>query len=171
VARRPKRDPAALVRTLCERISEGELVAQVIADLGISRNDVWRWTEADAALRDAYARAREQQAHAVAEQALVAAHGLDDYAQAVRVVLEREEARLDGMEGKEYAAHQAFVNSLRHAAVTRDKLRVDTLKWTASKLAPRDFGERQAVEVTGKDGAPLPAPVLYMPQNGRDAGT
>jgi hypothetical protein len=171
VARRPKRNPATLVRTLCERISEGELVAQVIADLGIARRDVWKWCEADPALGALYARAREEQAHAVAEQALVAAHGIDDFAKAVRLVIAREDDRLDELTGKEREAHMAFVNSLRHAAVTRDKLRVDTLKWTASKLAPKAFGDRQAVEVTGKDGAPLPAPVLYMPQNGRDAGT
>jgi hypothetical protein len=155
VARRPKRDPAALVRTLCERISEGELVVQVVADLGISRRDVWNWCEADPALAAAYARARERQAHAIAEQAIVAAHGLDDYAAAIEAVLTIEEAKADAMTPPQAAAHRSFVNSLRHAAVTRDKLRVDTLKWTASKLAPKDFGERQAVEMTGKGGAPL----------------
>lgn len=151
-----RRNPRVLVTTLCERISEGETVSQVCAELGIAKRDVWNWTEADPALRAQYARARELQAHAVAEQAMVAAHGMDDYAQAVAIVIEHEEDRLDGMEPKARAAHQSFINALQHAAVSRDKLRVDTLKWTAGKLAPRHYGDKQQVEHSAKDGAPIP---------------
>ena len=152
----PRRNKRALITTLCERISEGETVTQVCADLGIAKRDVWNWTEADADLRAQYARARELQAHAVAEQAIIAASGIDDYATAVAVVLEHEEDRIDDMEPKAAAAHRSFVNALRHAAVQRDKLRVDTLKWTAGKLAPRHYGDKQQVEHSAKDGAAIP---------------
>ena len=152
----PRRNKRVLITTLCERISEGETVTQVCAELGIAKRDVWNWTEAEPEMRAQYARARELQAHAGAEQAIVAASGMDDYATAVSIVLEHEEDTLVSMEPKARAAHQSFINALRHAAVQRDKLRVDTLKWTAGKLAPRHYGDKQQVEHSAKDGAAIP---------------
>lgn len=97
----------------------------------------------------------------MAEQALVAARGVDDYARAVVLVLEREEAQLDDLSGPAREAHRNFVNALRHGAIQRDRLRVDTLKWSASKLAPRVYGDRTAHEHTGKDGTPITLAVRY----------
>jgi hypothetical protein len=148
-------DRAELGRQLCERIARGELVSRVCADLKLDVSTPWRWGEDDEEFRKAYARARELQAHAVAEQAIEAAHGMDDYAEAVELVLEREEATLEDMEPRERMAHQSFLNSLRHSAVQRDKLRVDTLKWTAAKLAPRHYSDRQQVEHATPDGKPF----------------
>ena len=49
------------------------------------------------------------------------------------------------------------------------RLRMDALKWTASKLAPKKYGDKDTQEHTGKDGVPLaPAVVMYqLPDNGR----
>lgn len=151
-----KRNKRKLILELCERIAEGETVTAVCADLGIAKRDVWNWTEASKDLRARYARARELQAHAVAEQAMLAAHGIDDFARAVQIVLEHEDQRLEDMEPKAAAAHRKFLNALHHASVQRDKLRVDTLKWTAGKLAPRHYGEKQQIEHSAKDNAPIP---------------
>lgn len=41
------------------------------------------------------------------------------------------------------------------AAVQAAKLRVDTRKWYASKLRPAVYGERKAMELTGKGGGPI----------------
>lgn len=35
------------------------------------------------------------------------------------------------------------------------QLEVDTLKWLLCKLMPHKYGDKQALEVTGKDGSPL----------------
>lgn len=35
------------------------------------------------------------------------------------------------------------------------RLQVDARKWVASKLLPKVYGEKQQLEHTGKDGAPL----------------
>lgn len=35
------------------------------------------------------------------------------------------------------------------------RVRVDARKWVAARLHPKQWGDKQAVEVTGKDGAPL----------------
>jgi hypothetical protein len=40
-------------------------------------------------------------------------------------------------------------------AVARSKLRLDTRKWILSKMLPKIYAERTAVEHTGKDGAPI----------------
>lgn len=169
-AKPPKRNKRKLILELCERIAEGETVTAVCSDLGIAKRDVWNWTEASKDLRARYARARELQAHAVAEQAMLAAHGIDDFAKAVEIVLAHEEERLENMSPKAAAAHRSFINSLQHASVQRDKLRVDTLKWTAGKLAPRHYGERQQIEHSAKDNAPIPFTfTIDSPKSERDS--
>jgi hypothetical protein len=42
-----------------------------------------------------------------------------------------------------------------NAAVQAARLAVDTRKWLASKLLPERYGDRQQVEMTGRDGEPL----------------
>lgn len=39
---------------------------------------------------------------------------------------------------------------------------IDTEKWEACKFYPKMYGDKQAVEVTGKDGAPLAPPVINI---------
>ena len=40
-------------------------------------------------------------------------------------------------------------------AVTRSRLRIDARKWLASKLAPKECGDKLAAEVNGPDGGPV----------------
>ena len=47
------------------------------------------------------------------------------------------------------------------AAVAAARLRVDTRKWFASKLAPRKYGDRSAVELSGPEGGPIPQKVAH----------
>lgn len=37
--------------------------------------------------------------------------------------------------------------------IARSKLRVDSRKWLLSKLAPKKYGERQALEISNPDGS------------------
>jgi hypothetical protein len=39
--------------------------------------------------------------------------------------------------------------------INRDRLRVDTRKWIASKLKPKKYGDKTTTEVTGADGGPI----------------
>ena len=41
------------------------------------------------------------------------------------------------------------------ADVQRSRLQVDTRKWLMSKIAPKRFGDRVAMEHTGRDGGPI----------------
>lgn len=67
-------DRAKVMAELCAQISTGKLVATVAKRLGVTRGQIHQWTSEDTdegrAFRDAYARAREEQAHAIAEEAL-----------------------------------------------------------------------------------------------------
>jgi hypothetical protein len=148
-------------------MSQGELAVDVCASLGIDRHTPYDWCRDDPAFDAMYARARELQAHAFSEQLVKAAYGLDDYAQAVALVLACEERRIDELPDRERNAAYAMLNSLRNAAVQRDRLRVDALKWTTSKLFPRVYGDKQAVEHTGAVGSY----VVEVPATEPDAAT
>ena len=41
------------------------------------------------------------------------------------------------------------------AAVNRDRLKVDTLKWLLNKALPKVYGDKVMAELTGKDGGPI----------------
>lgn len=157
------RDPAdiaTLQRELCERVALGETVHEVCEDIGIARSTPWRWAQDDAAFRDTYARARELQAHALAEQTMLIAAGNDSLSIAWRVGLE---ALADEVERADPASRQSLrslLNSLENGLIQRNRLRVDTLKWFTSKIAPKLYGERTQHEVTGKDGGEMLVRVL-----------
>jgi hypothetical protein len=78
-----------------------------------------------------YARACEERAHFLAEDAMAVADAV------VPMV--------DTQHGRHMDA----------AAVNKQRLRVDTRKWFASKLYPKVYGDRVATEVTGADGGPV----------------
>lgn len=137
-------DRAAIVAAICEQISKGDLAKDACKKAGITRATLHNWTSTDRALLDAYARAREEQAHALAEQAVEIANGEDP------LTLAREDAieeYAEAIAGESNAAQK--VRALESNLIQRDKLRVDTLKWMTSKIAPRDYGERQFQEHSG----------------------
>lgn len=93
------------------------------------RSTVFRWLNTPSLERfcDQYARAREAQADRFAEEILqIADDGKND-----TYVDENGVKRVD----------QDNVN--------RSKLRVDARKWLASKLAPKKYGDKQQVEMSG----------------------
>lgn len=71
--RPPTHDREAVMAKVCQRIALGELVDAAAKAEGVDRVTVWRWTEEDDAMRNAYARARESQAHAMAEAVIALA--------------------------------------------------------------------------------------------------
>ena len=114
-------DRAKVGPKLLDMVAKGELVKTACDKCGIGRTTLRHWLEADEPFRFAYARAREDQAHALAEEAIAIADSEADTPEAVQ----------------------------------RDRLRVDTRKWLASKIAPRLYSERQALELSGPDGGPI----------------
>lgn len=93
----------------------------------------WLADEANGSLREQYARAREAQADALAEEILQIA---DDG---------RNDTYTDD-DGRTIVDHDV---------IARSRLRVDARKWLASKMAPRKYGDKITQEHTGAGGAAL----------------
>lgn len=114
---------------ICERMSDGESLRDICKDAAMpDKKTVLRWVEAREDFRDQYARARE---------ALV-----DHWAE--EIVAEANNTAGDiGADGRGNSAN-----------VQRSKLKIDTLKWLMSKIAPRKYGEFNRQEVSGPNGGP-----------------
>lgn len=125
---RPSRYTAQLAAAICWGLVEGNSLRRLCsADEMPDRHTVFRWLDANDTFRLQYARARELQAHALADEAL----DISDDSSADRVATEDGE-RVD------------------YEHIQRARLRVDTRKWMAGKLLPRVYGEKTLH--TGADG-------------------
>lgn len=63
-------DRLAIVRKVCRAISKGDSVKDACREAGIRAARLHEWTREDSVLASVYARAREQQAHSLAERAI-----------------------------------------------------------------------------------------------------
>ncbi len=103
---------------------------------------VFRWLGKDkaseefATFRDNYAHAREAQADTLAEETLEIS----------------DDGRNDWMERQSESEKGAGINTgwvLNGEHVQRSRLRVDTRKWFASKVAPKKYGDKITQEHSG----------------------
>jgi hypothetical protein len=125
-----------LADEICERLASGQSLIKISKMNGMpcfATMFNWLADPSKSGFLDKYTRAREIQAHYMAEEIL-------DIADSVE---------LDWMpdaEGK---------SRLDHEHIQRSKLRVDSRKWLASKLLPKKYGDRLATTLTGEDGGPV----------------
>lgn len=130
---RPSSFKPAIAAKICERLANPETLRAICGDETMpAKSTVMRWLAQHAAFRDQYARAREDQADAIAEEILEIA---DDAG--ADVVVENGKPRVD------------WEN------VNRSRLRVDARKWFAGKVAPKRYGDRVAQEISGPGGGPI----------------
>jgi hypothetical protein len=127
MAGRPSKYSAELVDKICElTATTNRSLQSICADLEVSPRTVLEWL-ADSSKEEftqKYARAKDMQADFLVAEILEIS---DDTTQDL----------LDGQFGQQGNA----------AAVQRAKLKVDSRKWIASKLAPKKYGDK--VEHTG----------------------
>lgn len=127
---RPSIYTEELGKEICAKIAAGASLRSVCEAEGMpDRHTVldWLWGGKLPDFAAQYARACDERGHWLAEDALRIAD------QPVR----RVKGHMD------------------NAEVQDKRLKVDTRKWFASKLAPKAFGDRVQTEVTGAGGAPL----------------
>ncbi len=137
---RPSRYSKAVAKAICERLAEGESLRSICRDENMpAHSTVVKWALEDRnGFYDQYAKAREIGLDVMADELLdIADDGSNDW-------MERF--------GKDGESLGWMING---EAVSRSRLRVDTRKWYLSKLAPKRFGDRVALEHTGKDGGPI----------------
>jgi len=150
---RPTRYTAAVAERICDRLANGETLRSVCRDKGMPpENTVRRWVLEDRnGFSAQYARARDLGLDAMADEMMdVADNASNDY-------MEREDPDNPGYQ-------------LNGEHVQRSRLRVDTRKWYLSKLAPKRYGDRQQLEVSGIDGGPIQTVTKNMtPQEAAEA--
>jgi hypothetical protein len=143
-AGRPTDYSEGLVDAICLRIAEGESLRSICRDEAMpSKSAVMEWLLAHEYFRTKYAHARVLQADVRGDEMLeIADDGSADY-------------KLAGRDGEDIV--------IDHEHVARSKLRVETRKWLAEKLAPKKYGAKVAVEASGPDGGPIPLSTTIDP--------
>lgn len=121
-----------LGQQICEEIASGDKgLAEIGATHGISKSLILKWAIVEPEFRDWYARAKEIQAEAMAEEILeISDDGTNDWM--VKRFGETE------------------VEMPNPEVLQRSKLRVETRKWLMSKLLAKKYGDKQLH--TGSDG-------------------
>lgn len=134
---RPSAYTHKIAEAICSRLADGESLRRICCDEKMpTQSMVYRWLQHKDRddFRESYARAREQQAEAIFDEMLdIADDGSNDW-------MESQEGGVD----------------YNGDAVQRSKLRIDTRKWMAAKLAPKKYGESTTIKHADADGEKLP---------------
>ena len=126
---RPSKYSDELVNTICLRIAEGESLNKICKDSDMpDKATVFRWLVSDQVFCDKYTRARELQAET-------------QFDELIDIVDQPPElAKITDKEGQEIEV------KFDSTYVAWMKLRVDTRKWTAARMAPKKYGEYKQPE-------------------------
>ena len=128
---RPSSFTQEIADRICDRIAGGESLVAICQDEEMpARSTVFKWLVDFPSFSDIYARAREAQADALADDIV---HIADTPQIGSKTV-----SKATGLEITEG-------DMIEHR-----RLQVDARKWMAAKLAPKKYGERQHVEHSGQ---------------------
>lgn len=131
----------------CAHIAEGASASSACSQAGLSWQALWEWKSGTAdwqkTLADAYARAREMRTEQDVEQLQRVSDGTDALGDLAEQLTEMEAGDVDPDKRDAYLA--AFTSN----RIQRDRLRVDTLKWLASKRMPKVYGDKVEQSVSG----------------------
>ncbi len=120
---RPSRYTADLAADICRRLAEGESLRTICHDEAmpaISTVMGWLFNGQHGEFSERYARAREMQADTLFDEALEIA---------------------DDASG-DWSTDKDGKKVLDHENIQRSRLRVDTRKWAAGKMAPKRYGDK-----------------------------
>ncbi len=140
---RPSKYTKEIAAEICRRLAEGESLRAICRDDDMPpESTVREWVLDDReGFAAHYARARDLFLDCMAEETLEIS----------------DDASNDWMMRKEGEDSGWRLNGDH---VQRSRLRVDTRKWYLSKLAPKRYGDRMAMEHGGVDGAPLTVQIV-----------
>ena len=133
---RPSSFTQDMADTICARIAEGESLREICKDEWMpDRVTIYRWLSAFPEFCNHYTRAREDQADTLADEIMAIADETPD----LNPILDK---------------HGALIEIQLHSAYLQwQKQRIDARKWTAMKLKPKKYGDRQIL--AGDSEAPL----------------
>ena len=113
---------------ICVSIASGNSLVSYCKLANIDYSTVTGWLNQFPEFATKYARAREDQADFMADEIMNLADELPPITP---------------------------LGAIDSAWVSNQKNRIEARKWIASKLKPKKYGDKQSVEITGKDGEPL----------------
>jgi len=134
---RPSKYTPALAAAICARLAAGESLRAICRGKGMPSEATIRvWARDDVeGFYAQYARARDIGLDVLADETLAIA---DTPMEGVRI-----EKSKDG------------IKEVREDMLGHRRLQVDTRKWYLSKLAPKRYGDKTSMELTGADGGPV----------------
>ena len=128
---RPSSYTEQMANLICIRWAEGESLNKICKDEGMpDKATVFRWLASDASFCDKYARARELQAETQFDELIDIVDQPPELSYVTDKNGELVEVKFDS----------SYVQWM--------KLRVDTRKWTAARMAPKKYGEQKQPEQT-----------------------
>lgn len=144
---RPTQYTPALGKAICKMLSSGMTLIDVCRRDAMPHESVVRWWAAqpEHPFSTQYVRARQiGYMHMGDEIVDIADNAKNDWMERL------------GEDGKEIVV-------LNREAIARSQLRIETRKWLLSKALPKIFGDKVALEHTGKDGGPIAHTVAPQP--------
>lgn len=128
-----------LAKEICRRIMSPESLRSVCRDEAMpARSTVHKWLSENETFSDQYAHACVIRADEIHDEMFeIADDGSNDWME------------ITGKDG------ESLGWKVNGEAVQRSKLRVDTRKWSLARMSPKKYGDRAALELTGKDGGPV----------------
>lgn len=128
-------------RLVCGKDDKPESLRSICLDDDMpSMTSVMRWLAKEEEFRQQYARARELQQEVRLEEI----HEIADNCTDDVIFLTTDD---DSGEGAKPV--------IKHSAIQRARLQIDTRKWAMSKMAPKKYGDKITQEVGGIDGKPI----------------
>ena len=124
----------ALAKKICRQIAKGKTLHQVCStDEMPAVCTVMDWCVDKDEFAELYSRARIAQAHILVDEII----SISD---------DSSEDEMETEEGRK---------KVNHENIQRDRLRVDSRKWYASKVLPKIYGDKLAKELSGPNGGPI----------------
>jgi len=144
---RPTKYTKEVADEICERLSGGQTLLKICKDEGMPhRKTIHSWILTIEEFRNNYTLARELQAEYWADE-------INDIAD-------------DG--SNDYSEDEDGNRIVNHDHIKRSQLRVSVRQWNAARRAPKKWGDRQALEMSGPDGQAINPVHIYIPSNGRE---
>lgn len=126
---------------ICRHIAEGNSLVKYCKDNKRDYSAIIKWMNNNPDFAKNYAHAREEQAEYLASE--------------IMVLCDEKPPLIIDKNGNK---------CIDNGWVTNQKNRIEARKWAAAKLKPRVYGDKQQLEVTGKDGEPLSMRIIAAQQ-------
>lgn len=132
---RPSDYSSELAVLICARMGEGESLRSICRDDAMpALSTVFRWLAGDREFQEQYARAMDARATLLAEEILEIS---------------------DESSGDAVTDPETGTVRMDAEFVARSRLRVDSRKWLAARMAPKKYGDKVTQEISGPGGAPV----------------